>query len=173
MYYPYHVCIYTEILVYIKSNLNLLTTNSGIHSYNTRKIDDLFIVTCNASLCKNNFNNIGVRMLNHLPRYIKEIPVLYKFKNALKHSYSIVAFTVQMSFSCLQKSLSSRHSYSKNKLTFRLLNISTNHGNAYCSVLLIIPGIKTPHIREISAWGTSTKIENRKVFCAKTAGLVY
>jgi hypothetical protein len=23
-------------------------------------------------------------MLNHLPHYIKEVPVLYKFKNALK-----------------------------------------------------------------------------------------
>jgi hypothetical protein len=56
---------------------------------------------------------------------------------------------------------------------FRLLNISKSHGTAYSSVLFIIPGIKTPRVREISAWGTSWKIENRKVFCAGTAGLVY
>jgi hypothetical protein len=47
---------------------------------------------------------------------------------------------------------------------YPLLNISTTHGNAYCSVLLITPGIKTPCVREISAWGTSRMIENRKVF---------
>jgi hypothetical protein len=64
-------CLYIyKILDYIKSNLNLLATNSGIHSYNTRRKDDLFIVPCNTSLCKNNFNSIGVRMLNHLPHYI-------------------------------------------------------------------------------------------------------
>jgi hypothetical protein len=33
---------------------------------------------------KNNFNNIGLRMLNQLPQYIKEIPVLNKFKKTLK-----------------------------------------------------------------------------------------
>jgi hypothetical protein len=32
----------------------------------------------------NNFNNIGLRLLNHLPQYIKDIPALYKFKKALK-----------------------------------------------------------------------------------------
>jgi hypothetical protein len=32
---------------------------------------------------KNNFNNIGLHMLNQLPHYLKEISVLYKFKNSL------------------------------------------------------------------------------------------
>ncbi|PNF30413.1 hypothetical protein B7P43_G12877 [Cryptotermes secundus] len=73
-----------ELLIYIKSNSNDFTTNSGLHSYNIRKKDNLHIVPCNTSLCKNNFNNAGLRLLNHLPPYIKEIPVLYKFKNALK-----------------------------------------------------------------------------------------
>jgi hypothetical protein len=35
-----------KILVYIKSNLNLFTNNSRIHSYNTGNEDDLFIVPC-------------------------------------------------------------------------------------------------------------------------------
>jgi hypothetical protein len=73
-----------EILMYIKTNLNVYTTNSGIHSHNTRRKDDLFILQCITSLCKNNFNNIGIRMLNELTQSIKEIPVLYKFKKALK-----------------------------------------------------------------------------------------
>jgi hypothetical protein len=73
-----------EILVYIKTNLNEFTTNSEIHTHNTRRKDDLFILSCNMSLCKNNFNNIGIRMLNQLPLSIKEIPVLYKFKRTLK-----------------------------------------------------------------------------------------
>jgi hypothetical protein len=46
--------------------------------------NDLFILPCNTSLCKNNFNNIGIRMLNQLPLSIKEIPLLYKFKRTLK-----------------------------------------------------------------------------------------
>jgi hypothetical protein len=63
-----------------KTNLNKFTTNSEIHSHNTRRKDDLFILPCNMSLCKNNFNNIGFHMLNQLPLSIKEIPVPYKFK---------------------------------------------------------------------------------------------
>jgi hypothetical protein len=78
-------CLYIyEILVYIKSNSNVFITNSGVHSHNTRRKEDLFIVPCNMSLCKNNFNNIGLRLLNHLPQYMKEIPALNKFKNTLK-----------------------------------------------------------------------------------------
>jgi hypothetical protein len=73
-----------EILVYIKTNLNIYATNSGMHAYNSRRKDDLFTLPCNTSLCKNNFNNIRIRMLNHLPQGIKEIPVLYKFKKILR-----------------------------------------------------------------------------------------
>jgi hypothetical protein len=76
-----------ERLIYIKSNLNNFATNLGLHSYNTRIKDDLHIVPCNTSLCKNNSNNVGLWMLNHLPRYIKEISVLHKFKIALTHTY--------------------------------------------------------------------------------------
>jgi hypothetical protein len=78
-----HIYIY-EILAYIKSISNVFITNSGIHSHNTRRKEDLFIVPCNKSLCKNNFNNIGLWLLNHLPQYMKEIPALNKFKNNLK-----------------------------------------------------------------------------------------
>jgi hypothetical protein len=74
-----------EILVYIKSNLNAFVTNLGVNSHNRRKKDDLFIVPCNTSLCQSNFNNtrIGLRLLNHLPQYIKVISILHKFKNTL------------------------------------------------------------------------------------------
>jgi hypothetical protein len=70
--------------VYIKTNLNEFITNSEIHSHNTRRKYNLFILPCNTSLCKNNFNNIGIHMLNQLPLSIKEIPVLYKFMRTLK-----------------------------------------------------------------------------------------
>jgi hypothetical protein len=66
-----------------KQDPNLRWTND-IHSYDTRKKEDLFIVPCNTSLCKNNFINSGLHMLNHLPPHLKEIPVLCKFKNSLK-----------------------------------------------------------------------------------------
>jgi hypothetical protein len=77
-----------EFLVYMKTNLNEFTTNSEIQSHNTRTKDDLFILPCTTSLCKNNFNNIGIYMLNQLPLIIKEIPALYKFKRTriyIKH----------------------------------------------------------------------------------------
>jgi hypothetical protein len=78
-------CLYIyEVLVHIEANLNVFKTNSGIHAHKTRRKDYLFIVPCNTSLCKNNFNNAGYRRLNRLPQYIKEIPVLYKFKKTLK-----------------------------------------------------------------------------------------
>jgi hypothetical protein len=70
--------------VYINTNLNEFTTISEIHSHNRRRKDYLFILPCNTSLCKNNFNNIGIHMLNQLPLSIKELPVLYKFKRTLK-----------------------------------------------------------------------------------------
>jgi hypothetical protein len=101
-------CLYIyETLVYIKSNLNLFTTNSEIHSYNTRKQDDLFIVPCNTSLCKNNFNNTGLRMFNHLPYYLKEITALYKFNNSLKTFLFDHCFYSIDEFFFLEKSLSS------------------------------------------------------------------
>jgi hypothetical protein len=78
-------CLYIyEVLVYIKTNLNAYSINSEIHSHNTKRKDNLYIVPCNTSLYKNNFNNIGCRMFNQLPQHIKEIPVLYKFKRTLK-----------------------------------------------------------------------------------------
>jgi hypothetical protein len=36
------------------------------------------------SVCKNNFNNIGLPLLNHLPQYVKVISILQKFKYTLK-----------------------------------------------------------------------------------------
>jgi hypothetical protein len=83
MYRSTYIYIY-EVIVYIKANLNDFTTNSGIYSHNTRRTDDLFIVPCIMSLCKNNFNNTGLCMLNQLPQYITEILVLHKFTNSLK-----------------------------------------------------------------------------------------
>ena len=78
-------CLYIyETLVCMKSNSNTFITNANVHSYNTRRKEDLYIVPCNTSLCKNNLNNLGLRLLNHLPQYIKEIPALCKFKITLK-----------------------------------------------------------------------------------------
>jgi hypothetical protein len=85
--------------VYIQINLNVYTTNSGIHSHNTRGKDDLFILPCNMSLCKINFSSIGIRMLNQLPQSIKEIPVLYKFKKTLR-TY-LLDHCFYSNFSCL------------------------------------------------------------------------
>jgi hypothetical protein len=64
-----------KTLVYIKSDLNDFITNSGLHSHNTRRKDDLHIVPYKTSLCKYNFINVRPRLLNHLPQNVKEILV--------------------------------------------------------------------------------------------------
>jgi hypothetical protein len=69
-----YIYIY-ETLVYMKSNSNTLITNANVHSYNTRRKEDLHIAACNTSLCKNTFNNLGLRLLNHLPQYIKDTSI--------------------------------------------------------------------------------------------------
>ncbi|PNF22171.1 hypothetical protein B7P43_G05759 [Cryptotermes secundus] len=101
-------CLYIyETLVYTKSNLKTLATNSEIHSYNTRGKDDLYIVSCNTSLCKDNFINTGLRMYNHLPYYIKEIPALYRFKKALKNFlFDHCFYSVDECLTSLEKSSS-------------------------------------------------------------------
>ncbi|PSN34689.1 hypothetical protein C0J52_25280 [Blattella germanica] len=69
----------------MKCNISNFTTNSDIHSYNTRNRNELSLQPNNSTLCRHNFINTGLRIYNHLPKHIKEIPVsaLYKFKTAI------------------------------------------------------------------------------------------
>ena len=77
-------CIYIyEILLFIKSNISNFTTNSDIHSYNTRNRNELSLQPINSTLCRNNFINTGLRIYNHLPKHLKEISALCKFKTAI------------------------------------------------------------------------------------------
>jgi hypothetical protein len=95
-YLPISFLMFSLVLFHIHKSLYMILdksmiifivtgNNNRIHTiiiYNIK--DDLFILPCNTSLCKNNFTNIGIRMLNQLPVSIKEIPVLYEFKRTLK-----------------------------------------------------------------------------------------
>jgi hypothetical protein len=97
IYYLYRVCIYIyiyiyAILVYIKTNLNEFATNSEIYSHNSRRKNDLFILPCNTSPCKNNFNNIGIRMLNQLP--LKRYQYFTSLRGPWNHSCLIIVFIV-------------------------------------------------------------------------------
>jgi hypothetical protein len=74
---------------------------------------DLYIVSCNTSLCKDNFINTELRMFNHLPYYTKETPALYRFKNDLKNFlFDHCFYSVDKYFIFLGKSSSQCKLYS-------------------------------------------------------------
>ena len=77
-------CIYLfETIVYMKANLNTFSTNSDIHSYDTRHKNNVVINRCNTSLCQQYMDHMGTHMYNCLPLYLREIPALSSFKKAL------------------------------------------------------------------------------------------
>jgi hypothetical protein len=74
----YRMCLTSEVLL----------PNIYMCMPRRRRKDDLFTLPCNM---QNNFNNIGIRVLNQFPQSIKEIPVLYKFKKTLRTYLIIVS----------------------------------------------------------------------------------
>lgn len=82
-------CIFIyETLSFTKSNLNTFPTNADLHSHNTRNQNNIFISHCNTSFRKNTFIQIGIKMYNNLPQYMKEIPAVPKFRKEL-HKFLI------------------------------------------------------------------------------------
>jgi hypothetical protein len=57
----------------------MISKPTQYYTHITQGKDYLYIVPC-----KNNFINVGLHLLNHLPQNIKAIPVLRKFKNVLR-----------------------------------------------------------------------------------------
>lgn len=72
----------SETLKYVKSNLHCYRTNAQVHTYNTRKKNDLSIIPHSTSLYNGSFIYTGLRMYNILPSNLKELPA-QKFKQEI------------------------------------------------------------------------------------------
>jgi hypothetical protein len=67
-------CLYiSEIVCYIKINIDLLEINTEIHDHNTRQNSDFHNQFCRTSFFKNSVVNIGIKLYNKLPNHMKKI----------------------------------------------------------------------------------------------------
>ena len=57
---------------------------SNIHTYNTRRKMDIHIQSYKTDLYKRSVINVGTKLFNKLPSYIKEIDIYKTFKKKLK-----------------------------------------------------------------------------------------
>lgn len=78
-----HSVFIFQCLVYIKVNLTDISTYLDIHNRNTRFKDNLTLSFCRYETTKNSFCEIGKKLYNHLPTYVKYLP-LQKFKKEVK-----------------------------------------------------------------------------------------
>ena len=66
--------------MYVKKNINCYSTNSQVHTYNTRGKNNLHTISHSTSLYSESFIHTGLQLYNTLPGYLKEMPPS-KFKS--------------------------------------------------------------------------------------------
>ena len=62
-----------EIVCYFKLNNEGLKQNSAIHDYKTHHRLDFQTQFCRTSMLKKSVNNLGTKLYNRLPKYIKNL----------------------------------------------------------------------------------------------------
>jgi hypothetical protein len=74
-----------SILLFIVKNRPLLNKNSDLHNFNTSTSHDLHPPTANFTLFQEGVGSSGVKIYNHLPSTLKQLPYdVNKFKTALR-----------------------------------------------------------------------------------------
>jgi hypothetical protein len=86
-----------EVICYAKKHHQFVDLNSNIHAHNTRRKMDIHIQSYSTDLCKRILINMGTKLYNKLPGYIKETDSYKTSKKELKslllHSfYSVEEF---------------------------------------------------------------------------------
>ena len=86
-----------EVTCYMRKHHQLVELNSNILAHTTRRKMDIHIQSYNTDLYKRGVINMGTKLYNKLPGYIKEIDSYKIFKKELKslllHSfYSVEEF---------------------------------------------------------------------------------
>ena len=88
--------VYTaETLIYVKTITKCYTTNSLVHTYNTRGKKNVYNIPHSTSLYSESFIHTCLQLYNTLPGYLKEMPSS-KFKSqlqALLHKTSSIVLT--------------------------------------------------------------------------------
>jgi len=62
-----------EVICYLRKHHQFVDLNSNIHAHNTSIKMDIHIQSYNTDLCKSSVINMGTKLYNKLPGYIKEI----------------------------------------------------------------------------------------------------
>jgi hypothetical protein len=73
-----------EITCYIRKYCQSLEQNYQIHQHNTRRKLDIHVNTQKTELYRKSVINMGTRVYNNLPKYLKEISDYKAFKKELK-----------------------------------------------------------------------------------------
>ena len=73
-----------EVICYIRKHHQFVDLNSNICAHNTRRKMDIHIHSYNTDLYKRSVINMGTKLYNKLPGYIKEIDSYKTFKKELK-----------------------------------------------------------------------------------------
>ena len=65
-------CLYiSEVVCYVKSNMEKMKCNEEVHDHCTRHKRDLHVQFCRTTLFKNISANVGIKLYNKLPNTIK------------------------------------------------------------------------------------------------------
>ena len=73
-----------ELSCFIKKYCQSLVFSADVHNYNTRRKMDIHIQSYRTNLYKNSVINMGTKIYNKLPEYVKGIDSYKFFKKALK-----------------------------------------------------------------------------------------
>jgi hypothetical protein len=73
-----------EVICYIRKHQQFVELNSNFHTYNTRRKTDIHIQSYSTDLCKRSVINMGTKLYNKLPGYIKQINSYKTFRKKLK-----------------------------------------------------------------------------------------
>jgi hypothetical protein len=89
-----------ETVYYIKPNNEGLKQNLAKHDYKTRNRSDFQTQFCRTNIFKKRVNNLGTKLYNKLPNYLKNLENSKLFKKQLK------AFLLQQTFYSVNEYLS-------------------------------------------------------------------
>jgi hypothetical protein len=89
-------CLYiSEIVCYIKINIDRLEPNTEIHDYNTRQNMDLHVQSCRTNLFKKSVLNMGITLYNKLPSHMKKIEKMKHFKKEVRSFFIATYFLLR------------------------------------------------------------------------------
>ena len=92
------VSLYILVVIsYFRRHHQFVQLNSNVHTYNTRRKRDIHIQSYKTDLYKRRVVNMGSKLYNKLPDYIKEIESYKTFRKELK------SFLLQHAFYSVEK----------------------------------------------------------------------